>query len=84
MQNTEGVCANMKQACVFTARGADRSDDVGGHAPPFIFLRDTLVFPEREDVWFRGRKAGGLLWLKRRVQVRGGDPEHRDPKLPLC
>lgn len=29
MQNTEGVCANMKQACVFTARGADGPDGGG-------------------------------------------------------
>lgn len=47
MQNVEGVCANMKQACVFTARGADRADDGGRVGAHFTFhLREGQPFSQ--------------------------------------
>lgn len=52
------VCKHETGVCVYST-WADRSDDGGalGHAPPFIFLRDTLVFPERKD----GRRGGAFM-----------------------
>lgn len=60
MQKAEGVCANMKQECVFTAGGADSSDDGGRVGARFTFhLEGTALSPEHEDVWLAGLKAGG-------------------------
>lgn len=54
------MCANMKQECVFTAGGADRSDDGGRVGARFTFhLRGTAFSPEREDACSGGLEAGG-------------------------
>lgn len=73
MQDTEGVCANMKQACVFTAGGADRSEDGGGRAGAhvtFHLSEGQPSLPGCQDVRFGGSEAAG--WLE------------GDPKLPWC
>lgn len=87
MQNTEGMCANMKQACVFTAGGADRSDGGGaawGHAAPFIPLRDNLLFQDVRsgglEVW--RRRAGFMVEESRSGSAGGASPKPRDPELP--
>lgn len=68
MQNAEGVCTNMKQECVFTAGGADRSDDGPcGCTLHLSSLRGGAFPPEREDVWFGGLRL--VRWLKSHVRV---------------
>lgn len=87
MQNTEGVCANMKQACVFTARGADRPDDgAGGPCGGMLHLSSLrgTSFSSRAGgraVWGGWRRRAGLMVEESRSGSAGGGAT-QNPEVP--